>query len=295
MPDLDDARAGQSNGLLGAAVPGALSLMFGLHTGPEPLRIEWSETEPPVEDAWEEVVDASVDLPDQEMLLSAFEEFVDVVVPASGPHRARFNARGMDAAREMDSRDDDEPAPDRYLLQLWPAAAAPDRIVRQTSANAAYWHRAARGESHPVTAAQQDLAALAAAFSASTTAAQEAALIYILERVIAVTELSGEPAAVRVSERLRRGELIQPGPDELTLLAIRLQDEAPPVPRSGKIDLHNMAWRRLQAGSALSGALYHPWADVIPQEYGPLYHARWALDEHWPSARAHAIEILANG
>ena len=56
MPDLDDARSGQSNGLLGAAVPGALSFMFGLHTGPEPLRVEWSETEPPVDDTWEEVV-----------------------------------------------------------------------------------------------------------------------------------------------------------------------------------------------------------------------------------------------
>ena len=57
---MDEARAGHSNGLCCAGVSGALSLMFGLHTGPEPLRIEWSESEPPVDEAWEEVVEASV-------------------------------------------------------------------------------------------------------------------------------------------------------------------------------------------------------------------------------------------
>ncbi len=31
-PDLDDARAGHTNGLCCAGIPGSLSLMFGLHT-----------------------------------------------------------------------------------------------------------------------------------------------------------------------------------------------------------------------------------------------------------------------
>lgn len=294
MPDMDEARSGQSNGLLGSGVPGALFLTFGLHTGPEPFRIEWTEYEPPSDDVWEEVVEASVHFSTTELLLAAFDEYVNVDLPVIGPHRARFCALGMDAANELDSRGDDEKAPDRYLLQLWPSPAVPDAVIRQTSARAAYWNRAARGEHHPLTPEQQDLRELAAAFSASDRPTQEAALIHILERVIAVTGLSGEPAATRVAERLRAGDLIRPGPDELTLLAVRLQNEAPPVPRSGRIDLHNMAWRRLQAGSALGGALYHPWADAIQQEDGPLYHARWALDEQWPSTRAEAIKILTD-
>ena len=44
--DLMDARAGQVNGLLGAAVPGQLSLVTGLHTGRVPLVIAWHDTKP---------------------------------------------------------------------------------------------------------------------------------------------------------------------------------------------------------------------------------------------------------
>jgi hypothetical protein len=145
-PDLDESRVGQTNGLLGTAAPGCLSLMFGLHTGPEPLRVEWTETAPPIDTTWEEVVEGSVDFGTTELLLAAFEEFIDIDLPVTGPHRARFNAMGMDAANEMDSRDTAESAPDRYLLQLWPAGLPADAVIRQTSDIAAYWHRVARGE-----------------------------------------------------------------------------------------------------------------------------------------------------
>jgi hypothetical protein len=50
----------------------------------------------------------------------------------------------MDAAHEQDTRAGGEPAVDRYLLQLWPAPAAADMIVREVSAIAAYWHGVAR-------------------------------------------------------------------------------------------------------------------------------------------------------
>jgi len=145
-PDLDEARDGQTNGLLGVAVPGGLSLMFGLHTGPEPLRVEWSESAPPVDDIWEEVVEGSVEFETTELLLAAFEEFIELQLPVPGSHRVRFNARGMDAARDLDSRDESEAAPDRYLLQLWPAPATPEAVIKQTSQVADYWHQVARGE-----------------------------------------------------------------------------------------------------------------------------------------------------
>lgn len=52
-------RAGQLNGLCGAAEPGCLSMVTGLHTGGVPVRIEAHDEEPPVGAEWEEVVEVS--------------------------------------------------------------------------------------------------------------------------------------------------------------------------------------------------------------------------------------------
>ncbi|MEU5099597.1 hypothetical protein [Streptomyces sp. NPDC020996] len=59
-------------------------------------------------------------------------------------YRVRYCAKGMDEARRQDTRSSDEPELDCYLLQFWPAPAAPDRVLKQTSAIAAYWHDYAR-------------------------------------------------------------------------------------------------------------------------------------------------------
>jgi hypothetical protein len=55
----------------------------------------------------------------------------------------------MDAGHAADTRMDDEPGLDRYLLQLWPGPPGPDRVVKQTSAIAAYWHGFARDQPPP--------------------------------------------------------------------------------------------------------------------------------------------------
>jgi hypothetical protein len=47
--------------------------------------------------------------------------------------------------------DDDDPLVDRYLLQFFPAGPAPDQVVKQTSARAAYWHDYARRQPPPPT------------------------------------------------------------------------------------------------------------------------------------------------
>ncbi|WP_433733954.1 hypothetical protein ACQP0C_17585 [Nocardia sp. CA-129566] len=62
-------------------------------------------------------------------------------------YRVRYCAQGMDQARQKDTRLDDEPLLDRYLLQFWPALPEPDRVVRQTSEIAASWHDHARRRS----------------------------------------------------------------------------------------------------------------------------------------------------
>jgi hypothetical protein len=138
--DLGRTRGGQVNGLCGAALPGVLAMTTGLHTGPVPVRIEAHDLAPPLTSEWEEVVEVSVAFASTDYCLTAFEAAVEVPAPGLGSYRARWQAQGMDEARAADFRAEDEPALDRYLLQLWPAPPAGDAIVRQTSAAAAYWH-----------------------------------------------------------------------------------------------------------------------------------------------------------
>lgn len=139
--DVTDARRGQTNGLMGAAVAHRLHLVTGLHTGTVELTVTWSADEPPLDGEWEDVVDASLDVDSTDATLASFDTSFPLTLPATGPHRVRYSATGFDAGHAIDHAD---PGPDRYLLQLWPAPAEPDRIVRQTAANAAYWHRTAQ-------------------------------------------------------------------------------------------------------------------------------------------------------
>jgi hypothetical protein len=47
------------------------------------------------------------------------------------------------------TRLDGDPALDRYLLQLWPAAWAPDAVLRQSTEAAAYWNGVAQETQGP--------------------------------------------------------------------------------------------------------------------------------------------------
>lgn len=154
--DLTDSRAGQGNGLCGAAVPGLLFLITGLHTGNVALTVEVVDQPPPVGDDWEEVVEVSL------QPASDSVQLVEWAGQASWPlalepvsYRVRYCASGMDQAHAQDTRLDEEPLLDSYLLQLWPAPAAPDAVLRQTSAHAAYWHEHAKSLPPPQTPEQR--------------------------------------------------------------------------------------------------------------------------------------------
>ncbi|MCO8269030.1 hypothetical protein M1L60_00335 [Actinoplanes sp. TRM 88003] len=147
--DLMDTRAGQLNGLVGAAVPGQLSLVTGLHTGDVPLVVRWHDAEPAVGADWEDVVEVSFEPPGPDLLVAAFEDSFALRLPVVRSLRARLSASGMDAGHDADTTPDDGTSPDRYLLELWPAAPAADAVVRQTSDIAAYWHREARKSAGP--------------------------------------------------------------------------------------------------------------------------------------------------
>ncbi|WP_055554169.1 hypothetical protein [Streptomyces sp. NBRC 110028] len=155
-PDLFEAFAGQSGGLCGAAVPGALWLTTGLHTGNVGFVVEVHDEAPPPDPVWEDVVEVSFrPVSERTSLVQWAGEAVWDLNLAPTDYRVRYCARGMDEGRERDTRVAGEPPVDSYLLQFWPAPPRPDRVVRQASRIAAYWHRSARELPPPPTPEQR--------------------------------------------------------------------------------------------------------------------------------------------
>ncbi|MFF7604410.1 hypothetical protein [Streptomyces parvulus] len=155
-PDLSEAFGGQGSGLCGAAVPGALWLTTGLHTGSVGFTVEVHDQVPTLDPEWEEVVEVSFrPLSADASLVAWGGDGTWALGLRETDYRVRYCARGMDEARRRDTRSAGEPEADRYLLQFWPAEPAPDRILRQTAEIAAYWHGYAREQPPPPTPAER--------------------------------------------------------------------------------------------------------------------------------------------
>jgi hypothetical protein len=141
--DLFTNIAGQSNGLCGAAVPGFLFLITARHTGQVDLAVELLEGEPAVDDAWEDVVEASFRPASPEVWLMQWAGEASWRLDLDGiDYRVRYSCLGMDAATELN----EDTVVDRYLLQFWPAPPLPDRVHKQTTSNAAYYNKTARDQ-----------------------------------------------------------------------------------------------------------------------------------------------------
>ncbi|MFG1628343.1 hypothetical protein [Kribbella sp. NPDC049227] len=156
VSDLGASFAGQQNGLCGAAVPGALFLITGLHTGDVGFSVELHGSEPPVDDAWEEIVEASyTPVGATTALVGWAGEWQEPLDLAETDYRVRYCGTGMDAGHKTDTTLDGEPLVDHYLLQFWPAPPEPDRVIKVTSGTAAYWHDSARQQPPPPTAEER--------------------------------------------------------------------------------------------------------------------------------------------
>ncbi|MEU3938066.1 hypothetical protein AB0E85_39550 [Streptomyces sp. NPDC029044] len=155
-PDLAEAFAGQSAGLCGAATAGALWLSTGLHTGEVGFTVEVHDHAPPLDESWEDVVEVSFRPVSADSVLMewAGEDSWDLGLDETD-YRVRYCATGMDRARAADTRGDDVPQLDCYLLQFWPAAPEPARVVKETSRTAAHWHGYARDLPPPPTPAER--------------------------------------------------------------------------------------------------------------------------------------------
>jgi hypothetical protein len=137
------AYAGQPTGLVGARRAGALSMRTGTHTGRVPVRVEAHPRRPGIPGGWEDVVEVPFVPAGVRYRLQAFDSGEDLTIPLD-VGRARWCADRLDDAHQAPA---DEP--DRYLLQLWPAPAAPVEVVRAGSQQAAYWAGVA-SDAYPV-------------------------------------------------------------------------------------------------------------------------------------------------
>lgn len=136
---------GQVNGLCGAGAGGWLELTTGLHTGQVRFTVELHTTEPPLGDDWEEAVEVPFRNQVEDMWLGGLMSDGYPITLPPGEYRVRYCARGMEEGRQQDTTTGDSVVDaEAYCLQFWQAPAEPDRIVRQTTGIAAYWH-----ENHP--------------------------------------------------------------------------------------------------------------------------------------------------
>jgi hypothetical protein len=149
FPDMAECFGSQRNGLCGAAVPGFLFLITGLHTGEVGFTVELHEEPPPADEGWQEIVEASFRPVGRAVLAGWAYQWHRPLDLAEASCRVRYCAMGMDEGRELDTKLDGEPEVDRYLLQFWPAPPEPDAVIKQTSETAAYWHAVARRQQSP--------------------------------------------------------------------------------------------------------------------------------------------------
>lgn len=121
-------------------MPELLFLITATHSGVVTVAIEVHDQAPAIDEVWEEIVEVPFEAFWEKLTLIEMLKGTTRDLPlAPGGYRVRYCARGMAQIRDPDL-DVSEVGADCYHLDFWPAATAPDAIIKQTSASAAYWH-----------------------------------------------------------------------------------------------------------------------------------------------------------
>lgn len=131
--DCAAAFARQVNGLLGAALAGALVLTTGAAVGDVQVRVVLHGGEPPLQPGWQDVVEASFVPTGAEVIFTtlAFTTSCLFTLPAPS-YRACWSGCGM--GDDYDGAVGPQDAVvNVFELALWPAPTAPDAVLRAES------------------------------------------------------------------------------------------------------------------------------------------------------------------
>lgn len=133
------AFAGHRNGLLGGAVASGLFLCVGVHTGEVHITVKCFSSKPPIDESWEEIVEASCTFRDAPISLEGWGSLINVDLPlVAGDYRARLSANGYGLSEGL--RVFGDPSVEQYELSIWPAVLGIDEVVKQTRALAGHRH-----------------------------------------------------------------------------------------------------------------------------------------------------------
>lgn len=130
-----DRDEGLANGEFGEHVVLVVARQYGTVR----LDVHVLDSAPPVDPAWDAAFELSVRAGDALTITGwAGEGSVVVPVPAGVEVRLRYVVVGGQEATDHPG-DEDAPGPDRYLVQVWPSATEPPRVVASTSPWSQYW------------------------------------------------------------------------------------------------------------------------------------------------------------
>jgi hypothetical protein len=143
--EFEESFQGQANGLCGAGCLGKLFLITGLHTGHVGFTVDILDARPEPDGSWEEIVEVSFSVSEHAVRVEDWNGEVVTQLPLiPGTYRVRYCARNMDLGHKVDTILNDEDAVDFYSMAIWPESASADRVMKQTSKDAEYWHNFAR-------------------------------------------------------------------------------------------------------------------------------------------------------
>lgn len=144
--NFDLAFENQENGLCGASQDGKIFFVAGIQNGVIQIDCELHEIEPPLNNSYDEIVEASLVAGDEPLSLCEWgHEETHLIDLAKGEYRVRYLVRGMDLDYDDENEDEsywESPLEGQsYLVQIWPAGKSKDILHKHTTENARYWHR----------------------------------------------------------------------------------------------------------------------------------------------------------
>ncbi|MEM1206912.1 MAG: hypothetical protein AAGN66_27010 [Acidobacteriota bacterium] len=137
--DMESSFFDQRNGICGAADSSVLFFITGLHTGKVFLEVQVLESETSIDEAYEDIVEASFQVSSGGGSLVGWAGSPSIPLELNhGDYRVRYSAKNMGAAEE--SGDFDAGDIELYRVEIWPDSLRDDRVIKVTSDSARYWH-----------------------------------------------------------------------------------------------------------------------------------------------------------